>query len=95
MYGWKSYKADMGIGKVELLYSDQTTVKDILFQPNSNQNTAMNNNYWYHTNRNTISNSNILSSNVADLENEIAEQIATDSWFNLALEQYQILEDGT
>lgn len=84
IYGWKYFTADMAIGKVELLYSDQTTVKDILFQPNSNQNTAMNNNYWYNTNRNTISTSNISVLNVSDLEDEIASKVVTNSWYLMA-----------
>ena len=90
MYGWKSYKADMGIGKIELLYSDQSTVKDTLFQPNSNQNTAFNGNNWYSTTRKSLATSDITSSNISDLEDELAANITNDSWNSLA---YRIISN--
>ena len=31
IYGWKSFTVDMGIGKIELLYSDQYTLKILYF----------------------------------------------------------------
>ena len=83
IYGWKSFTVDMGIGKIELLYSDQTTIKDTLFQPSSNESTALNGNSWFYITRKTLATSSINSSNISDLENELVEYITEDSWNTL------------
>jgi len=86
-YGWNNYRADMGIGYVAHQYDDNTT-KQILYSPSSNANTALNGQTWNKTQRQDVFASAYSSTNVSDLEDEIATKaisLSNSYWSNLAI----------
>ena len=75
LYGWNSYRADMAIGRTRQLYDDSTEIKK-LYQDSTSNVTSLNSNDWRTTSygRKLPSVSSFDSTNINDLEDEIAEK---------------------
>lgn len=85
LYGWNYYTADMAIGRTRQLYDDNTEIKK-LYQDSPSNVTSLNSNDWRTTSfgRKLPSVSSFNSTNINDLEDEIAEKSIAHS-FSISL----------
>ena len=85
LYGWNYFRADMAIGRTRQLYDDDS-VKTTLYQDSTSTTTSLNGNAWKTTSfgRKLPSVSSFNSTNINDLEDEIAEESISNS-FSISL----------
>ena len=90
LYGWNNFTADMALGLMTQKYSNGNT-HDILYQESTVSNTAMQGLDWEDTARISLAVSSIVSNNITDLEDELAQRVSglnsytAPSWNNLAV----------
>lgn len=81
LYGWNYFRADMAIGRTRQLYNDNS-LKTTLYQDSTSNTTSLNSNDWKTTSlgRKTPSVSSFNSTNINDLEDEIAQKSISHSF---------------